>query len=95
MERIRANREEVTKSLVRAQAYQARTYNKSYCDVEYKVGQKVWLRVKKITIERPSRKLDWQRYGPYRIIQRIKKVGYRLDLPSSLQIHNVFHIGLL
>ena len=51
MERIRATREEVTKSLARAQAYQARTYNKSYCDVEYKVGQKVWLRVKNITIE--------------------------------------------
>ncbi len=38
MERIRATREEVTKSLARAQTYQARTYNKSHCDVEYKVG---------------------------------------------------------
>ena len=95
MERICATREEVTKSLTRAQAYQARTYNKSHRDVEYKVGQKVWLRIKNITIERPSRKLDWQRYGPYRIIERIRKVAYRLDLPASLHIHNVFHISLL
>ncbi len=89
-ERIRATREEVTKSLARAQAYQACIYNKSHCDVEYKVGQKVWLRFKNITIERPSRKLDWQKYGPYCIIERIRKVAYRLDLPASLQIHNVF-----
>ncbi len=51
MERIRATREEVTKSLARAQAYQARTYNKSHCDIEYKISQKVSLRVKNITIE--------------------------------------------
>ena len=56
--RIRATCEEVTKSLARAQAYQACTYNKSHHDGEYKVGQKFWLRVKNITIERPSRKLD-------------------------------------
>ncbi len=48
-----------------------------------------------ITIERPSQKLDWQRYGPYRIIERIGKVAYRLDLPASLQIHNVFHVSFL
>ncbi len=94
IERIRVIREEVTKSLTRAQAYQARTYNKSHCDVEYKVSQKVWLRVKNIAIERPSRKLDWQRYGPYRIIERIGKVAYRLDLPASIHIHNVFHVNL-
>ncbi len=95
MEKIRATCEEVTKFLPRAQGYQTLKYNKSHCDVEYKVSQKVWLRVKNITIERPSRKLDGQRYGPYRIIEKIGKVVYRLDLPASLQIHNVFHVSLL
>ncbi len=90
MERIRATCDKVTKSLAPAQAYQARTYNKSYCNVEYKVGQKVWLRVKNITIERLSRKLDWQRYSSYRIIERIGKVAYRLDLPASLQTITFF-----
>ncbi len=45
---IRATCEKVTKSLTRAQAYQARSYNKSPYDVEYRVDQKVWLKVKKI-----------------------------------------------
>ncbi len=36
-----------------------------------------------------------QRYGPYRIIERIGKVAYRLNLLASLQIHNVFHVSLL
>ena len=59
IEKIRATCKEVTKFFARAQVYQARIYNKSHRDVEYKVGQKVWLRVKKITIERLSQKLDW------------------------------------
>ena len=95
IERIRVPREEFTKSLARAQAYQARIYNKSHRDVKYKVGQKVWLKAKNITIKRPSRKLDWQKYGPYRIIEKIKKLAYRLDLPASLQIHKVFHVSFL
>ena len=82
--RIHATCEEVTKSLARAQAYQARIYKKSHRDMEYKVGQKVWLRVKNISIERTAQKLDWQRYGPYRIIERIGKVAYCLDIPANL-----------
>ncbi len=76
-----------------AQAYQVHIYNKSHRDVEYKVGQKVWLRVKNITIKQPSQKLDWQRYGHYLIIERMKKVAYCLDLPASLQIYNVFLVS--
>ncbi len=74
IERIRATCKEVTKSLTRAQAYQAYTYNKSHRNVECKVGQKVWLKIKRITIERPSQRLDWQKYGPYCITERIGKV---------------------
>ncbi len=51
--------------------------------------------VKNITIESPSQKRYWQRYGPYRIIERIGKVAYCLDLPASLQIYNVFYFSLL
>ncbi len=95
IERIRITYEEVTKSLTGAQVDQTCTNNKSHRNVEYKVVQNVWLRVKDITIARPSRKLDWQSYGLYCIIERIVKVAYRLDLPASLQIHNVFYASRL
>ncbi len=95
VKRARVTCKEVTKSFSRAKVYQARTYNKSHRDVEDKVGQKVWLKVINITIERPSRKLDWQRYGPYCIIERIRKVVYCLNLSASRSIHYVFHVYLL
>ena len=30
--------------------------------------------------------------GPYRILERISKVSYRLQLPDSASVHPVFHV---
>ncbi len=32
---------------------------------------------------------------PFTITEQIRPVAYRLELPSSMKIHNVFHIDLL
>ena len=41
-------------------------------------------------------KLSPQYIGPYRIVERIGEVAYRLELPPELDhIHDVFHVSML
>ena len=58
-------------------------------------GQKVWLLRRHISTTRPSSKLDVRRLGPFSIIAQVGTSAFRLDLPSSMHIHPVFHVSLL
>jgi hypothetical protein len=61
----------------------------------YKIGDQVWLSTRNIRTQRPSKKLDHKQVGPYKILERIGQVAYRLELPPSMKIHPVFHSNLL
>ena len=61
---------------------------------EMKVGDKVWLEGKNLSVT-GSRKLLPQQYGPFTIKQRVGQVAYKLKLPLCMKIHDVFHIDLL
>ena len=56
---------------------------------------KVWLDARNLHIRTPSRKLSNRRIGPYVINVQLSPVTYRLHLPESMKIHDVFHVDLL
>jgi hypothetical protein len=64
-------------------------------DPVLRAGDQVWLKRKNVKTTRPSNKLDYKLLGPYTILARVGSRAYKLDLPSNIQIHPVFHISLL
>ena len=72
-------------------ADRANRYRKN---VTFKVGDIIFLNNKNINTKRPFRKLNYKRYGPFKVLELIES-SYRLDLPASMRIHNVFHANML
>ena len=61
----------------------------------FKVGDMVWLLRRHIATTRPCAKLDYKKLGPFRILERVNPVAFRLALPPTFRLHNVFHVSLL
>ena len=68
-------------------------------DIEYEVGDKVFLKVspwRKILRFRKKGKLSQRFIKPYEILERIGSVAYCLALPPELaKLHNLFHVSML
>ena len=61
----------------------------------FSAGDQVYLSTVNINTNRPSKKLDHKRIGPFKVIKQVHSSVYRLDLPSSMKIHPNFHVSLL
>ncbi|KAD3642317.1 hypothetical protein E3N88_31541 [Mikania micrantha] len=101
-ELVRITNEKV--AIAREKLKEAQTRQKSYADqhrrdLEFKVGEHVFLKVSPCRGVRRfgiKGKLSPRFIGPFEILERVGEVSYRLALPPQLShVHNVFHVSLL
>jgi len=50
---------------------------------DYKIGNRVWLEATHIKSDRPTKKLDDKRYGPFVILSKHGESTYKLQLPMT------------
>ena len=72
-----------------AQDRMAQSANKHWRDVDFGIGDKVFVTTKNWTTQHPSWKLDHQMAGPFDIIEQVGN-SYCLQLPASMKVHDVF-----
>ena len=91
-------------SLIRQRLLTTQSRQKSYADVqhrplEFEVGDHVFLKVmpKRGVVRFGKRgKLSPRFIGPFKILERVGAVAYRLDLsPSMSGVHEIFHVSML
>ena len=55
----------------------------------------IYLATKNIITKRLNKKLDHKYLEPYKVIKKISKNNYQLDLPPKVRIYLIFYISLL
>lgn len=91
--------DELRLQLLKSQQRMQVTANSKRRDENFAVGEKVFLKLQpyrqRSLAHRPFEKLAARFYGPYKVIQRIGQVAYKLQLPLTCKLHPVFHVSQL
>ncbi|THH12589.1 hypothetical protein EUX98_g9798, partial [Antrodiella citrinella] len=97
VDRLTKVRDEADTALRLAQEQMARFYDRKRGDArEYQPGDLVWLEGTNVRTDRPTKKLEDRRYGPFKIIKKIGASAYKLDLPRKWRaIHPVVNESTL
>jgi hypothetical protein len=62
---------------------------------DFKVGDLVMIDARNMKTKRLSKKLDHKKIGPVKILKKIGTRAFRVELPTTIEVHNVFHVSLL
>ena len=89
----------IQQNLLRAQQRMKDQADKHRVEREFSVADWVYLKlqphIQQSVHRRSNHKISFKYFGPYLILQRVGKVAYKLQLPSSSQIHPVVHVSQL
>jgi hypothetical protein len=74
--------------------------NQHRSERSFEVGDWVFLRLqpyKQMSLKQAKKdnKLSPKYYGPYKVLQKIGTMEYKLELPASSRVHPVFHVSCL
>ena len=74
---------------------QKKYYDRRHRAVQYAVGDHGLLSTANLRVKNVPSKLQPKFIGPFTVLEKISPLVYKLKLPDSWQIHNVFHVSLL
>ena len=96
-QRMQGAREEAQSALKKAAADMKKFYDRTRGEaIGYKPGDLVLLEATNLNTDRPMKKLDDKRYGPFEVLEKVGNSAYKLKLPPSMsRIHPVFNEVLL
>lgn len=85
--------------LHKAKERMKRQADKKRTERSFVVGDMVFLKlqpyIQSSVAPRANQKLSFKFFGPFKIIERVGPVAYKLSLPISSAVHPVFHVSQL
>jgi hypothetical protein len=86
-------------NLTQAQARMKKYADQKRTERSFDIGDMVYLRMQPYRLAafgiRQSIKLTTKFYGPFRVLEKVGTLAYRLLLPEGVNIHPVFHVSQL